>query len=70
MDETCIVEARIDDGKSVEVFSYTKDGIELKQKICRGTLKTGGIVEDEIDICKGYVHITLIPAPLLTPLHH
>ena len=52
MDETCTVVTRSENGESAEAFSSTGDGTELKEGICKGTLKTGGIVEDEMYICK------------------
>ena len=51
MDETYIVVPRSDDGESAEAFSWTRDNTELKEGICSGTLKTGGIVDDGMGIC-------------------
>ena len=50
MDETCMVVARSDDGEIAEDFSWTGDGIELKEGICNGTLNTWDIVDDGIGI--------------------
>ena len=52
IDETCKVVALSDDGDSVEVFSCTRDDTELKEGICSGTLKNGGVVDDGMGICK------------------
>ena len=52
MDETCKVVALSDDGDSAEIFSWTGDNTKLKEAICRGSLKNGGRVEDEMRICK------------------
>ena len=51
MGETCKVVALSDDGDSAEVCSGIGGDIELREGICSGILKTGGMVDDGMGIC-------------------
>ena len=49
-DENCRVVVLGHEADSVEVFSCTRDDIELKTRIYSGTLKTGGTMDDGMGI--------------------
>ena len=50
-DETCRVVVMGDEGDNAKVFSCTGDDTKLKEGICSGILKTGGMVDDGMGIC-------------------
>ena len=51
MDETSTVVTQSDHGENAEAFSWIGDDTELRDEICSGTLKNGGIVDDGMGIC-------------------